>query len=139
MKYHTRSKEWRASNVSFNADTLKAYSYAWWRFVDVVNGKVVFNNYTYSMTTNRHQSKVRSLMRTLGIAIDVTIECPAGLQAHDWIESTVKHYQYKIDTLRQLIANPKSRKTTNDARRVAIASYSECILTVKQLASKIAA
>ncbi len=80
MKFNKRSGNYKASNVTFNPKTKQAYSYNWWRFVDVVNGKVVFNNFSYSNTTCKHQHKVRRVLRELGISIDLEVSCPAGLQ-----------------------------------------------------------
>lgn len=116
MRHYKRSNEYRASNVTFNPETKQAYSYGWWRFVDVINGKVVFNNYSYSVSTSGHQSKVRSLLRSLGIQIDLFIEAPCGLQDRDLYNEVKKHYQDKIDTLRAEIAAPRSRKVTNGRR-----------------------
>lgn len=70
MKYFKRLGLYKASNVTFNAKTLSAHSYDWWQFVKQVNGKVLFNTYRYSLTTGRHQAKVRSLMNSLGISFE---------------------------------------------------------------------
>lgn len=83
MKYHKKLGLYKASNVTFNLVTREAYSYGWWRFVSVVNGYVVFNNYSYSVSTCKHQSKVRSLMNELGIKIDLIVECSGGLQRYN--------------------------------------------------------
>lgn len=79
MKYLKRSQVYRANNVSFDPKQISAFSYAWWTFVGVVEGKVVFNNYFYSPTTAKHQSKVRNLVRELGIKIDIEMPIPASL------------------------------------------------------------
>lgn len=73
MKFYSRLNVYKASNVSFNPDTIAAYSYGWWKFVSVINGKVIFNNYNYSPSTNKHQHKVRRLMAELGIDIDLMV------------------------------------------------------------------
>lgn len=80
MKYYKRLKLYKASNVTFDPATCRAYSYDWWRFVDRVDGKVVFNNHRYSNSTAKHQSKVHGLLRELGIKIDLYVDCPTGLQ-----------------------------------------------------------
>lgn len=79
MKYMKRSGIYKASNVTFNPKTIEAYSYVWWKFVGVVEGKVVFNNYRYSKSTSKHQSKVRQLLQELGIKIDILMPVPRGL------------------------------------------------------------
>lgn len=80
MRYYSRLGVYKASNVLFNRQTCTAVSYDWWFFVKRVNGMVVFNSYRYSVTTSRHQSKVRQLMRELGIKIDLEVSVAEGLQ-----------------------------------------------------------
>lgn len=79
MKYKKRTNTYTASNVIFDANKIQAYSYGWWRFVSVVEGKVIFNNYRYSVSTSKHQSKVRNLMNQLGIKIDIEMPLPTGI------------------------------------------------------------
>lgn len=88
MKYMKRSGLYQASNynVTFDPKTTKAYSYKWWAFVAVVDGLVVFNNFRYSVSTSKHQSKIRGLLNTLGIKIDVEMPIPKGLQTIQGIE-----------------------------------------------------
>jgi hypothetical protein len=77
----TSSGLYRASNVTFNLETIEAYSYAWWLFVTKHKGFVVFNDYKYSTTTARHQFKVRSLMAQLGIKVDIHVETRSSLNS----------------------------------------------------------
>lgn len=79
MKYFKRLKIYKASAVTFNPQTMEAYSYSWWKFVAIVEGKVIFNDYYYSPSTRKHQSKVRSLLQELGITIDISMPLPAGI------------------------------------------------------------
>lgn len=74
---------YKASNVTFDSLTKKAYSYNWWRFVDVIEGVTVFNTYYYSNTTARHQYKVRRLMHNLGIKIDISLSVSGSLSDYD--------------------------------------------------------
>lgn len=73
MKHFPKLNIYKASNVTFNPSTKMAHSYDWWCFVKVIDGKVVFNSYPYSPTTRRHQRKVKDLMASLGIAIDLEV------------------------------------------------------------------
>jgi hypothetical protein len=79
MKYMKRSNKYVAANTSFYPASIEAYSYGWWKFVGVIDGLVVFNDYRYSVTTSGHQRKVASLMSELGIKIDLTLSVPDGL------------------------------------------------------------
>ncbi len=80
MKYMKRAKIYKAANVTFNPETVAAYSYDWWKFVSVIQDKIVFNEYRYSVTTVKHQNKVRRLMEQLGIEVDLYVSFRAGLQ-----------------------------------------------------------
>jgi hypothetical protein len=79
MNLMKRTGIYKANNVTFNPTTLEAFSYHWWKFVAVVEGKVVFNNYFYSNSTAKHQSKVRNLMSELGIKIDIEMPLRGGI------------------------------------------------------------
>lgn len=56
--------------VGFNPATKTGWSYRW-EFLQVVDGLLVFNCYRWSVTTSGHQSTMRSLLRQLGIKIDI--------------------------------------------------------------------
>jgi hypothetical protein len=74
-----RSKIYKASNVIFNPNTIEAFSYRWWKFVKVIDGLVVFNKYRYSVSTAKHQAKVRQLMIELGIKVDLYVNVRESL------------------------------------------------------------
>lgn len=80
MKQLKRSGIYKAANVTFNPETKDAYSYSWWRFVAIVEGKLIFNNFRYSNTTAKHQHKVRSLLNALGIKVDIEMPLPRGIR-----------------------------------------------------------
>lgn len=67
-------------SCTFDPVTREAYSFRWWRFVDRIKGKTVFNGYSYSNSTSEHQSSTLSLLRQLGIEIDVYVDVANGLQ-----------------------------------------------------------
>lgn len=76
-----RANIYQASNynVTFDQNKIEAKSYKWWVFVTKIEGKVIFNNYRYSNSTSKHQSKVRSLLNQLNIKIDIEMPLPNGL------------------------------------------------------------
>ena len=82
MKYFKRLKIYKdySGNNTFNPETLEAYSYRWWKYIGVVEGKTVFNNFRYSVTTAKHQRNAISLLKELGIKIDIYMPIPSGLQ-----------------------------------------------------------
>lgn len=125
-----------ASNVTFNPETMEAFSYHWWKFVDDINGKIVFNNYGYSPTTIKHQYKVRSVMRDLGIRIDLTVECPTGLQTSNCncpVKSVSEYYSEKIQELKAQINKPRSHKRKNIERMEKIKEYAKKCVDFKVL------
>lgn len=85
IKYYERKNIYKNSNGTntFNPETCEALSYGWWVYVKRINGKVVFNNHSYSVTTSKHQGEMRRLLRELDIEIDLFIEAPNGLQELD--------------------------------------------------------
>lgn len=84
MKYFKRLKIYKdySGNCTFNPETNEAFSYRWWRFVAVVEGRLVFNDYRYSVTTAKHQRKVGAVLASLGIKPDITMPLPRGIR-HD--------------------------------------------------------
>ena len=100
MKHMKRANIYQASNynVTFNPAKVEAYSYKWWKFVSIIDGLVIFNNYRYSNSTSKHQSKVMSLMQTLNIKIDLELPVPRGLQHHQTLnELMIEAEEYLCD------------------------------------------
>jgi hypothetical protein len=101
MKYMKRLRIYKSKNCTFDPKTIEAYSYVWWKFVSVIEGKVIFNNYRYSNTTSKHQRKIDNLMFNLGIKIDYIIECSVSLDGistlnnlEDYIIETLNEFEY---------------------------------------------
>jgi hypothetical protein len=117
MKYMKRANIYKASNVTFNAETHEAVSYNWWTFVKRINGALVFNNYGYSNSTRKHQSKVRTLLSELGLTIDIEISAHGGLQRDTWPDQARESIQTKIDAVMSQLNNAR-RKKALDASRI---------------------
>ena len=118
---------YKASNVVFDADNMKAFSYDWWQFVGrLEDGTILFNEHNYSVTTGAHQRKVRYVMDELGIEY-ITYNSRTGLQ--EGVHTSLLHAQdeldYEIDKLNEAISKPRSRKSTNENRRDRIAQLRE--------------
>lgn len=77
--YKAKANKLEASNNYLDLNMLEAYSYNWWVYVKNINGLMVFNNYPYSNTTRKHQSKMRSLLARLGIRVDLYIKTKSSL------------------------------------------------------------
>lgn len=98
MKFMVRSQVFKGCNgkAMLNPINLQATSYSWWTFVTVIKNKVIFNNHNYSMTTNGHQCSVRSLMKALGIKIDVMVDTRESLSNSAWSSDALKKLQGAI-------------------------------------------
>jgi hypothetical protein len=116
MKFYKTLNQYKASNVMFDVDTLKAFSYQHWCFVREVNGKLVFNNHAYSNTTQRHQQKVRRLLDSLGLTIDLEVDSRPSLNSSDWQEASIKSLEYKIKEVQAQLENPKRHKRLDRER-----------------------
>lgn len=66
-------------NNKFDLESFEATSYKWWTYVTKIKGKVVFNSYPYSPTTQGHQRRMRELLKQLGIKIDVEVSMRQSL------------------------------------------------------------
>lgn len=118
MKFYKRLGIYKASNVEFNPDTLSAYSYNWWRFVAKVDGKVVFNNYRYSASTSKHQSKVRALLNELGIKIDYYMPIPKGIQIGQTLEELILiAEEYLCDEISREVIKQQERSQRAKVKR----------------------
>ncbi len=117
MKYMKRAGIYQASNynVTFNPKTLEAYSYRWWKFVARIEGKVIFNNYRYSVSTGKHQRKVRSLLEELGVKVDLFLPLPQGINSSSLADLIVTAEEYLCD---QIGREELKRQARNEKARV---------------------
>ncbi len=125
MKFIKKRNQFEASNVSFDPKNISAVSYNWWEFVKVINGKVVFNDYNYSPSTIKHQSKVRRLLETLNIKVDVVLESTKSLHNEEWQDDTIRLLNGKIKLLEDALSNPRRKKSLDEKRAEMIAYYED--------------
>lgn len=82
FKFRPRKGIWTdGKNNEFDPKEFQATSYNWWTYVAKINGKVVFNAFPYSNTTQNHQRNMRALLKTLKIKIDVTVNMRKSLDS----------------------------------------------------------
>lgn len=113
---------YEGSNVRFIPETLQAFSYEWWMFTMPYKGGVIFNRYSYSPTTCKHQSKVRTLLRDLGIRIVEEVEAPRGLQGS--LFDAGEFHRLRALRLIEETKKPGTRKEKNK-ERLALAKEDE--------------
>lgn len=93
MQFKPRLKVWQGSNRKnvFNPETFEGTSYGWWIYVMKVKGQVVFNDYNYSSTTNKHQGEMRHFLRTeMGIKKMIFVDQRQSLSSGIFLDS---HYE----------------------------------------------
>lgn len=118
MKYFKRLglyKNYNGNN-QFNPRTLEAVSYGWWTYLRRLdNGLVVINNTYYSNSTSKHQMHLASLLRTLGIEVDIVVT--KSTRSLDDIEGIIDDLKAYIRELQLEIAKPRSWHSTNERRQ----------------------
>lgn len=126
-------KHQRRSIVTFDPHKMEAVSYGHWVFFKVINGKTVFNDYSYSMTTNRHQSEVQALLRQLGIKIDLTVRTRLSLHDSDALSDALKDLYIRQEELYIAMKRRGARVSTNKDRRRSLMSIKREIRALKGL------
>lgn len=111
----------------------KAYSYDHWLFLTKINGLVVFNAYSYSVSTSAHQSAVRSLISGK-IKIDVIVSQHESLSRGVLLDD---FYERKILAEIQLSRKGISAKSRADRLAIIKSCENEIAKLVKfQVAKK---
>lgn len=66
MQWKPRLEIFQGSNRknTFDPKTFQARSYQHWVYVLKIKGQVIFNDYSYSVTTNGHQGEMKSFLRS---------------------------------------------------------------------------
>jgi len=124
---------WKNSTGSnwIDISSCLAYSYNWWRYLDKIKGKVVFNNYQYSTTTARHQGECRQMLYYHRINIDLEVSIHNGLQ--NFKRDAIPSIYWEILDLEYLINKKGTRKSTNIERAEKIIMLKERIKLCRKL------
>jgi hypothetical protein len=125
MRYIKTQKTYKASNVTLKIDReagiIEAYSYNWWQFIAVINGKVVFNEYPYSVSTRGHQSKVKKILAREGVLVDHFVSTRESLSSTSlWRLNAIRLLEDKILDLLYLTRCKGTRKVKNEERKAEI-------------------
>ena len=122
MKQMKKTGIFKAANVTFDPSTKAAFSYDWWQFVKVIKGRVIFNNCRYSISTQKHQRKVRAVLAQLGIEVSEFVKTRRSLSEFSTLkEVRAAHEQYERDEaandeLKRRERNAKAAKRRLEAR-----------------------
>lgn len=129
MKYYSRLKQYKASNLTFDPATGEGRSYEWYAIARKFAGVLVLNTYRYSNTTARHVSKLRQLFLKLNLNW-VEIEAPRGLQD---LNAARLFAVQRIQNLTAEINKPRSRPEKNAERFRAVAGLKEKLALIDRL------
>jgi hypothetical protein len=141
MKYFKRLKVYKASRVELDPETLKSYSYGWWQVTRKIGDKVFFNWTSYSNSTAKHQSKIRSVLRELGYNFDNKKLVAFQLRNRDnirdmsdkqLVERIISDYKKNIQELLDYNQKPRVRKTTKEYNLERIESIKKEIEEIAQ-------
>jgi hypothetical protein len=116
MKFIKTKNTYKASNVELDLNSMTAVSYGWWTFLKVIDGKLVFNSYAYSPSTQRQQSKVLRVLSDLGIKLDFIVESKKSLTDSSLFDDAKELIQHDIDDLNDAINKKGSQKAKNVER-----------------------
>jgi hypothetical protein len=139
LAWQPRNKQFKGCNgkCTFDPIAVEAFSYKHWQFVRVIRGKVVFNNYRYSHTTNSHQYSVVCVMRSLGIKIDLEVNMYKSLSG---FESHALEPMYRrLIGLEIAIARKGSKPKLNAGRQEEIELIRKDISLARDLGAKFSA
>ncbi len=109
LKYYKQSDVYKNYNGANFVDLneMRATSYHWWPYLKRIGNLIVFNNYSYSSQTSKHQNDCVHLLRDQGINVDLWLDTATHL---DDINGIYNEYRDKIKALIILIRNPRTRK-----------------------------
>ena len=138
IKFYPRLKIFKNStgNVTFDPKKVEALSYNWWVFVKKIKGKVVFNDYRYSNTTSAHQYLVRTVLKDLGIKIDVEVSIADSL-SEEGLNHAQKTILSSIAENQVHLENPKRKKANDDGFKGANESLWSDFKVLKSLGANV--
>jgi hypothetical protein len=131
MKFYPRLNMYKASNCSFDPSTMTALSYGWWPMLAAINGKLVRNIHNYSNSTLKHQSKLRSLLSSLGIQADIVLDVRADIRNADAVKAEIIQ-KWAAEHIRTLKA--RKHKANNQESNLAAARAMGISITSSELA-----
>jgi hypothetical protein len=135
--YQSRNKIFKDcnGNCTFDPVKLQAYSYKHWMFVDLIKGKVVFNNHSYSQTTSTHQNAIRDLLHNLDIQIDFEIDMSRGLEYFK--EDALSELYTRLASYEVVLTRKGVRDQTKNNALESIQEVNSDIKVAKTLGAKI--
>ncbi len=131
-RFHSKTGVYKNSSgtFQFNPATAECLSYEWYAISRQFKGKLIFNNYRYSNTTNKHIIKCRQLLEDHGFKPWLVVEDCNGLKD---ITQLITDYEGQIKRLLFYINSPRLRKTTKENMVISINQKYEIIKKLKTI------
>lgn len=132
MRYYKKANISKNSTGSckYDHNNETGWSYDWWQVCGWFGETYVFNNYSYSSSTRKHQRAISGMMPVpWGKAL--IVEAPNGLQRG--LKQCVDFEYSEIKALIKAIRRKGSRKSTNEERRAEIKSRLAKVRVIKNL------
>jgi len=136
MQFKPRLKIWQGSNRknTFNPETFEARSYQHWCYMTKIKGHIVFNDYSYSVTTNGHQGEMRGFMReTLGINMDKVVFVN---QRQSLTSGLFLDHHYETMALAEVRIKNSNRPAFIESQKEIIAKCKKEIAILKKLGAR---
>lgn len=136
LQFKPRSKMFKGSNGknTFNPETFQGHSYQWWMYVTKIKGVVVFNDYNYSMTTNKHQWEMKSFLKEqYGIE---TKDMVILDQAQSLDRGIFLDHHYNLLAVNEVRLKAAKRDSQKEELEAAIEHCKKMISTLKKLGAK---
>lgn len=125
FRYQARKHRFVASNNFLDLDTMSAYSYGWWNYFRNIGGLWVFNRHRYSVSTGKHQLRMRGLLSDLGIHVDVYIDTRSSMANMDLSDIELA-LMSELDRLKHQLSKcvrPVSQKRRDIQNQIENAQY----------------
>ena len=123
MKFLKTKNMYKASNFEFHCNGVKAYSYNWWQFTWEFNGKLVFNNTTYSVSTSKHQSKAWKILDYKADLVLNHTRKSLSTGMGSVLSDEIYGIWYEIICLIEKVMTKGTKKATNEKRVEKIGRY----------------
>ncbi len=123
MQYKKRARVWTNSTNRVTLDVVNktATSYDWWVFLKEFDGILVFNNYSYSNTTAKHQRDVRRKLRELNIEVNEWVSFVDSLDKFETLEQVfVAQDKQRENDKKDLLIQKERRNRLARERRAAL-------------------
>lgn len=141
LKYFSRADIHKNSSGTneVSLSKIEAFSYRHWQYLAKFRGKVIFNNYSYSNSTSKHQGDTKSLLYDNDIKVDLFLEHSSmSFSGNDnTVEGTLKNEVFciknEMEHLTKLINSPRTRKSTNEKRKQSIEKYKQDIIAIENI------